>query len=204
MKAPRTNKAEQIIIGLVVTVILLCAVFAYIESPRFFPPKTKLAVDYATVTVTFSNGQTETLDSRYPSLAPLTILVSGAAISSINTNLYMTPTFTGTVSSYTVSATYGVSIQDMTTDAYVYTYDMAMSPVSPLPTLSSGNSVIICSSTVSASALQSLYSAWVSGRTYTLMDSANSPTMTITFTDGLTLSQTGTTATIKLTFEYHS
>ncbi len=189
---------------------MLSSFLVYIETPVFLPPK-KTVLEVACV-VTYANGATETFTSKTP-LTTLTIfnMATGTDVSTINTNLDLTPTFTGTIQSYTVSGTFNVQIiSDTSGGGYTYgevlynSGSRAMSPISPLPTLTSGSSSIISSSTVTASGLQSLYNGWVNGLVYSLQDTFTNIDVTITFTDGIQLSQTATSGSITFQFEYLS
>jgi len=189
-------------VGVIVLVALL--VFGGLYYSGHMTPSTSSNKQlYLMGTVTYSDGSTQTFDTRTMPLDTLSLTTqSGATINSINTNAYMTVFYQGTPSSYVLSGTFGVSIQDMATQAYVYTYTMPLTPTST-PTLQNGAALLISSSTITAGQLTSLYGGWVSGRTYTLMDSISNAGITITFADGGQASALAGTSSIKLVFTYH-
>ena len=214
------KRSKLTVISLAVIVVLLVSVIFVVEYSTLFPSKKtpvsvgSAASDGITVTISYttSSGQTGTVtvnSDAQPIGKTLSLLGTGAVnsipagstITSINTNLDMTPTYAGTVSSYTVAGTYGVALAGSSVS---YSSTVALSPVSPLPTLTSGGESIICSSTVTPTGIIALTSGWVDGATYTLTDTFTSPSMTITFSDGVQLSQTAQTAQIQFTFEYAS
>jgi len=202
------DKNVQTVLAVAVAVALFFAVMHY-GVPAWKPQVPSAATassSYATVVVTYSDGSSKTFDSRMQ-VAEQAIVDpnNGKTVSAINTNLNIIPTFTGTVQSYTVSGSLGVQIKDLTTGATVYDSGaMALSPVSPLPALSSGSPSVIASSTISGSGLQSLYSGWKVTDTYALIDYFSNVKVTITFTDGSQASQTAASGSITWQFKYQS
>jgi hypothetical protein len=196
------DKNVQTVLAVAITAIIVFAVMQY-GIPTW---RAQSASSYATLTVTYTDGTSKIFDSRQQAIGQAIIdLSTGKTVSSINTNLNIIPTFTGTVQSYTVSGSLGVQIKDVTTGATVYDSGaMALSPVTPLPTLSSGSSSIIASSTISGSGLQSLYSGWKVTDTYALVDYFSNVKVTITFTDGSQASQTAASGSITWQFKYQS
>ena len=144
-----------------------------------------------TAQIILANGQVINLDSQTPPKG-LTIVSEtgsgngisstvGAAISQINTNFNFIPTFTGTVASYTVSGTFGIEINN----AQGGTVWAVNKPLESLnPTLVSGKSVILSSST--ASTYQAPFSGvgLTKGQIYTLVDFTLGVSISGTFTDG--------------------
>jgi hypothetical protein len=225
---------NKIVISLAIIVVLLVSAIFVVEIPNIFPPPKKTSTtttysagDYMTATISYTtpSGQTGTVtlnSNAQPSGTTLSMIGTGASnsipagstINSINTNLDMIPTYSllyGTsVSSYTVAGSFtteliGATSSGANTGSALYTSSsIAMSPVSPLPTLSSGNSVIICSSTVSSSAIQGCYSGWHQGNDYNWIDTCSSPSMTIVFSDGSSVTQTASSCSFTLDFAYQS
>ncbi len=155
-----------------------------------------------TAQIVLTNGQVINLDSQTNSAKALAIISQtgsgngisstiGATISSINTNLYATPTFTGTITSYTLSGGYfSVYINNyvnggMTT--LVWSFVPPFTPTSH-PALTSGVSALICSSTAYTSGQPFTGSnpTLVSGQTYLLRDIVSGVSISGTFTDGST------------------
>ena len=155
---------------------------------------------YFAGTVTYSDGTTAPFDSRTAGHS-LAFMQGGKSIQSVNTNAYMNVIYTGSASSYILTGTFGMIIQDMATGSNVYSTTMAFQPTST-PTLVSNTPLLITSSTVSQSALQSLYSGWVSGRSYQLVDSIANAGITITFADGGQASASSQPASCTLSFTY--
>jgi hypothetical protein len=119
-------------------------------------------------------------------------------ISKIKLELYMTPTYTGTVSSYSVSG--GNMRMQIKTMTGAVKYDSGSIALSlQKPSLSSGNSVVIASATLTSAQIQSLYN--VVG-TYSLVYSMTSPVkLTINFADGASSSQSATASTLTYTYK---
>lgn len=230
----KNNKMKnKVVISLAIIVILLVSAIFVVEIPNIFPPPkktpttTNTAGDYMTATISYTtpSGQTGTVtlnSDAQPSGTTLSMIGTGASnsipagstINSINTNLDLIPTYSllygTTVSSYTVAGSFtteliGATSSGANTGSALYTSSpIAMSPVSPLPTLSSGNSVIICSSTVASSAIQGCYSGWHQSNDYNWIDTCSSPSMTITFSDGSSVTQTASACSFTLDFAYQS
>lgn len=156
-----------------------------------------------TAQIVLTNGQVINLDSQTNSAKALAIISQtgsgngisstiGATISSINTNLYATPTFTGTIASYTFSGGYfSVYINTYTNGAMSTLIWSATPPFTPTshPTLISGQSVLLCSSTASTNQVPFSYgqsTPFTSGQTYLLRDIVSGVSISGTFTDGST------------------
>ncbi len=224
---------NKIVLSLAIIVVLLVSAIFVAEIPNIFPhkktPIANSAGDYMTATISYTtpSGQTGTVtlnSNAQPSGTQLSMIAtpysatgipSGSTINNINTNLDMIPSYTlaagTTISSYAVSGSFATELIGATstgtnTGSALYTSSpIAFSPVSPLPTLSSGGSVIICSSTVASSAIQSCgYTGWHVGNDYNWIDTCNSPSMTITFSDGSTATQTASSCSFSLDFQYQS
>jgi len=202
------DKNVQTFLAVVVAFVLFFAIMYYgvpVWKPQV-PSAATAASSYATVTVTYSDGSSKTFDSRMQ-VAGQSIVdpSSGKTVSTINTNLNIIPTFTGTVQSYTVSGSLGVQIKDLTTGSTVYdSGTIALSPVTPLPTLSSGSPSVIASSTITGSGLQSLCPSWKTTDTYALVNYFSNVKVTITFADGSQASQTAASGSITWQFKYQS
>lgn len=213
MNTQKMSKVERVIIGLVVAIILLGAVLAYIELPALLPKPTTSA--YLTAQVICANGKVVNLSSK-TRLNSLEVISEtspniGSIVTSINTNLDLIPVFTltagTTISSYTVSGTFSVYINNYASGSMstlVWDTSMAMSPVSPLPTLTSGSSSIVSSSTISLSSSPFTSTYLTSGHEYELRDCCSGVTITITFSDGSTATQMAQNAEIDWVFEYKS
>jgi hypothetical protein len=123
--------------------------------------------------------------------------MNGQTIASINSNLYVTPTFTvdtgDSVQSWSVTGTFaeqlngpstsglGVLDQGPASQALQPVWTFSGQPPQPTWTAaSSGQSFIVASSTLTAAQIQALYSGWQQGKTYTITDTY-SGSVTINF-----------------------
>lgn len=175
----RVNFAA-ITLGVIAIAAFIYATYAFI-LPRFANEdsmKLQVIVGYADGTVWAVQS-----DDFPLGMAIIDPANQGKEVSWIKVELYITPQFTGTVSSYTVSGYLSCKIYE----GYTRVYDsgsMTLQPVSPLPALQSGVPVVIASSTITAQSLESLYSGWKDGQSYSLQWQVDSFAMTITFADG--------------------
>jgi len=143
--------------------------------------------------ILYADGTEETYEQP-TGLMPHSIMDpnSGKQVISVRVELYVTPTFTGTVTSWNVAAGAGIKIFD---DNYNQVYastpmDISMSGGS----LSSGVAKVVSSSTITATTLESLYGGWSTANNYYYsMDLTTPLTMGITFSDGATASKTVST-----------
>lgn len=187
------------IAAVILSILIIAAGVLYYRS---IPTESSL---YLTLTVNYTDGTTRVFDSRSQNLRQTIVDAStGLTVSSINTNLVIIPVFTGTIQSYTVTGSLSVHILNVQANSKVF--DSGILPLNPTshPTLVSGSSSIISSSTVTASALQSLYTGWSTSNTYALVDSFANVKVTLTFTDSTQLSQTVASGQISWNFVYHS
>jgi hypothetical protein len=207
------NKKIQLItvIGLIALVIFM---FEIPNIQQLIKPKATSS--YITAQVILTNGQVVNLSSL-PKIPSLKVLnpSNGGTVSSINTNLYLTPTFTlalgTTISSYTITGNLQVEIISdssgggLTNGEVVYNSGVIpISPVNPLPTLTSGSSSIVASSTVSTSGQPFTTTYLKSGYMYSLEDICSRITLTINFSDNSSASQIAPNASINWEFEYIS
>jgi hypothetical protein len=195
------KKQKNLIITLTAIALIAFAFFQYgmpyLQSQQMAP--------YLTAQVLCIDGSYFYLDSKTnteQSIISQTSPNSGKTISQINTNLYLTPTFTGTIQDYGVAGTLSIRVVDLTNNAIVFSTSMALSPLHP--TLVSGSPALVASSTMTAANLQGLYAHYVSGRSYKLMDISSNIYMTITFTDGTTITQSAPSTQINWYFKYQS
>ena len=220
------KKDSKIIVSLLVIAVLVVAVAFYVSTS--LPPKTTdvshtsglsmTSTNEGTMVITYANGQTQTVTSiEAPSTKPLSIIgPSGSSAASINTNLYMYPVYTGTVASYTIAqGMFGVeivtgavsSLAQLAASTEVYSTSLPLTPTSQPTMPPSGGSVIVCSSTVTASAGNVPFAGvnYVAGQTYTLVDSISAFSISGTFTDGSPFGPViAGTAYYFWTFQYHS
>ena len=196
----------------IMVAIALIAIIAIASAQIYVSIKPKISpasISSATAEVTLSDGTVIPITST-AKLNSLSIISEtgsgngisstvGATISSINTNLYVTPTFSGTIQSYTITDPIADPFQ-----IYINTYSngqmgtLIWSTSAPLsipsyPTLSSGQAALLCSSTVYTNQVPFSYgqsTPFISGQEYMLRDIVTSVTLTLTFTDGVTISQT--------------
>ena len=139
------------------------------------------------VTIVYTDGSTWTIDSqKYPLEATIIDPANqGREVSYIKIELYMTPTFTAPIIGYSVTGTVRCYIIDQVTNNRIYdTSQKPLEPLKPLPTLTSGQAVMITGATITAEQLEQLYSSWVSGRSYQMVWQVDSFSVTLNFADG--------------------
>jgi hypothetical protein len=164
----------------------------------------------AAMTIYYTDGSQSTIQSTTPKIhaASLVDASNSKTVSSINTNLDMIPTFTGSVQSYTINAgAFNVAIYTGSNPSgnKIYSASANINPISPLPTLTSGNSVIVCSSTVNSNSPPFTGINYINGVQYTLVDTISGFSISGTFTDGSTFGPVAAgTAQITWTFMYQS
>ena len=190
--------------------LILLALTLPMIYTAFAPSPASDTASYMVVTVTYTDGTTRQFSSSgAPSGLTIVDPSTGKIVSSIKVELYMVPVWTPEwlgVASYTVSGKLKMRIL-RSSDNYVC-YDSGLvdlQPLKPLPTLVNGQPVVITSATVSASAIESLYTGWQNGAKYKFEYSNPTPiTLTVTFTDGGTASRTATAPTLQWEFQYLS
>ena len=193
----KMDKNRQTVLAIAITALTVFAFIQYVVP--LVKPKSTSA--YLTGTITYSDGSTQPFDSRSYTNSLTILTTSGATVSSINTNLNLIPVFTGTIQSYTLTGNLQILINNPD-GTLKYQTTMSLQPLHP--TLVSGQSVIVASSTLSASVLESLpvYSPWVPGQTYKLTDYSYGVTLTGTFTDGAAFNIMAPSAEITWYFVY--
>jgi hypothetical protein len=210
------NLAVIAAISFLLVIIVVSSVMYQASAVKPGTSKTKglniSSVNTASLTIKYApiNGVTPTstiISSTTPKATALNIFDSTnqQAVTSIATNLDMTPTFTGTVASYKITGgTFDTEIVNDNSGLIVLpVMSSAITPISPLPTLVSGQSVIICSSTTSTSGALFTQSSFVNGQEYLLSDSIQGLTITGTFTDGQSFGPiTAGNAVVQWTFIY--
>jgi hypothetical protein len=161
----------------------------------------------AQMVINYSDGTSHTYSSNDTPLFGGAILDpnrNNAVAVSISTNLNIIPDFSGDVASYTVNAgTFSVQILN-TNNAIMYSNNAVLNPTSH-PTLVSGQSMIICSSTASTSGIPFSSVAFTSGQTYTLVNKISGFSISGVFTDGQPFGPiVAKDAQISWTFKYQS
>ena len=190
-----------------VLAIAVIAVFAFwqLGGADLFKPDTTagtiLTINYTdgTKDILDSNGQKEGLAIKIPD--------TGKTMSSVKVEVYVAVKYTGTISKYTVSGTFRMRINKVKDQGEVEIYNsgkQTLQPLSPLPTLKSGDyPKVISSATTTAGTIEGLYSGWQNDQIYIMYWEAPDPlSMTIIFTDGQTLTRTATPQSVSLTFIY--
>jgi hypothetical protein len=146
-------------------------------------------VSTAEMILTYSDGTTARVKSTDSAQQLFSIAESssGKTVTSINTNLNMIPTYSGTISSYSIVAgTFTMSIKDNSNGGTIMSGSASVQTVSPLPTLQSGHSVIICSSTANGNTAPFYGVTYTVGHTYTLNMHVSGFKIQGTFSDGKT------------------
>lgn len=156
------------------------------------------------VTLTYDDGSTRTINSADQPFG-MTIVdpTTGKTVSSVQVELYATPTFTGQISSYSVAGAFRMKLLKGSNILYD-SGKVALQPLSPLPTLTSDKAVVVTSATVSASVLEGLYDGWQSGETYTFVYMCTEFSMSITFDDGTTQTKFADPIAMYWDFKYKS
>ena len=176
------------------------------------------SVNTAQFILTYQGGKTVIINSTTPqpitdSLVDQTYNPGQVAVA-LNTNLDMTPSYTGTVGSYTIApGSFTVEIfqgqvsnptQAMNAAAAWGPTTVALQPVGT-PALTSGTPVIVCSSTVNGNSPPFAGVNYQQGQTYTLMDEITGYSISGTFSDGSPFGPvTAGTAYIFWTYSYSS
>lgn len=175
-------KTSQVILFGLAVMLLLVGVAGIILYMQSAPIEDNLRMQ---VIVGYADGSVWAVQSDdWPlGMAIIDPANQGREVSWIKVELYITPQFTGTVSSYRVSGT----LKCMIYEGYTRVYDsgdMGLQPVNPLPPLTSGVPVVITSATITAADLERLYGGWKDGQSYQLVWKVSSIAMTINFADG--------------------
>jgi hypothetical protein len=161
------------------------------------------------LTITYDNGYKTILNSKAQKLGlAIRLPDTQNAISTIKIEVYVQPTFTGTIQSYTVSGTFNMRMKKILDQSEQQIYDsgnVALQTLSPLPALTSGQTKVISSATITASQLEQLYSGWTNNQQYIIYWSAPTPlSMSITFTDGQVQTRTTGITGVSMVFVYNS
>jgi hypothetical protein len=182
--------AALIIIALLTT--LFISAYALTMNPK----------SYTEIVLTYDNGDVEVFDAKpslFSFLNPNSNYVKmvdtdalriidynlNREISSITVNFYVTPTFLGTVTGYTISSSIEGRLYDAGTNAYLAKLWGPTSVPFSGGAISSGQAVRVMSSTISESSLQGMYGNWVNAKQYYYTVWCPSDiTMTLTFSDG--------------------
>jgi len=217
---------------LAVVIIVSASVGAYIYTTQ---KSQALAVSnggYAQFVINYApvNGVTPAptvINSNEPqsTIKQDALVMNGQTVASINSNLYVTPTFTvdtgDSVQSWSVTGTFaeqlngpstsglGVLDQGPASQALQPVWTFSGQPPQPTWTAaSSGQSFIVASSTLTAAQIQAIYSGWQQGKTYTITDTY-SGSVTINFAIAGPQTQTvmgpsGTSISGTVTLTYNS
>jgi len=202
--------ATALLAILVSLVIAVTIVVPYLASPDTF----------ATAQIVLSDGTIINLDSRDAQISTAAIVSQtgsgpgitsnvGSVINKINTNLYVTPRFTGTIKDYTITGgTFTVYINNVDANGKMTTSVTSFNrPLDLLhPKLVDGQSVIIASSTVDGSNaifVDAIKRGAISpGHTYQLRNIITGFEITGTFTDDTPFHLRANDAEIKWNFKY--
>lgn len=179
-------KKGKIGLAQVTILLLVIAVVGYVIYTYYVP--TAEASMQSVVTVYYTDGTSKvyTISSK-----PLSMIDpnTGKTISKIKIELYLVATFSGTAKSWTAYGDTEFQLLDNARNIVAYTSGKVR-VVQQGDSITSGKPVWVTGSTVDASAIERLYSGWVSGNTYTLRYIAHKPwTLQLTFTDDSTASK---------------
>ena len=213
MSKAKQREQRNILIVVAVAVFMVISLFAWSGYNPLAQPKTGTShttganiasTNTAAMTIYYSDGSHSTpIKSTATNALSIMEEGSGKQVSSINTNLNMIPTFTGTISSYTINpGTFSVSITGPNAN---YQTNIPVIPGANLPSLTSGQSVIVCSSTVNTNTAPFASANFLVGTHYTLTDTISGFSISGTFSDGSTFGPISAgTATITWGFLYES
>lgn len=191
------KKNNSIIIAIAFVLLLTISVFAIYIYRNATPSNDSIV--YQTLTVFYVDGTSKTFS---PLISPALSIIdvnSGKSVSSIQIELYATPTFTREISSYSTSGSFTWQLRQGTT--VLFSVDMPLQ--SQNNPISSGQSTVITSSTLTSTDLENMYS-YTHGDTYNLFMSVNSFSMSLNFVDGYSQSKSASVAPLNWQFEYLS
>jgi hypothetical protein len=132
-------------------------------------------------------------------------------VSNVQFNFYLTATFTGPISSYSISTSYysivgtivaGSSIPN--TSVFLYKNSTTPLTLSGPSSLTSGLQFCLASFPMTSAALQTLYAGWTPNTKYYWAVAFSAITMTIVFPDGTSAVRTATTGSPAWIFYYAS
>ncbi len=210
-----TSETRNIFIAIVLTAIITFAMIQYAIPAIDTNINKNGSLTTASVLFTYADGSKAYLNSTDTPQQIMSIIDQnsgdtkyGQQITSVQTNLYMTPTFTGNIGSWSIiGGTFSIQITDSSNGgAIVYgPSSMAISPISPLPSLTNGQAVIVCSSTANGNTVPFSSVSYVQGHTYVLTDTITGYKIQGTFSDGASFGPiSASTATITWTYQYQS
>lgn len=160
-------------------------------------------------------GQTFSMTTPYA----VGTMPAGSTITSVNTNLVLTPTYTltagTTITGYSIGGTFSTAMFKAASTAPYADSGSALYTSSPIAMVKpsnagsvtgSGKEVIVTSVTTPADSIlnAAVYTGWQNGQYYNWKMTANSPSMTLQFSDGTSLSKTASSITFVMTFVYGS
>ncbi len=199
-----TSQKTKIIVAIVCTAILVIAFMQYVEpalTTKTLSNSNDLAkMSLMTVDVTLADGTVLHLNSHDNSPASGQQAMSvvseqqgvsyGQTINNLNTNLYLTPVFTGQIQSYTLSGgsfaiyvnNYNINTHTMSTLAY----STSMSASWLHPSLTSNVGSIVASSTLNTNSVPFTTQYLTHGQYYLLRDIIGTYSISGTFDDGAT------------------
>jgi len=216
--ANTTNR--NILIVLAIAGVMLFAFLVQIGAINLNPNANKQLGTYFIATITYSDGthNTFTLPNN-PSTLPLLIVDpnnGNKEVLSVVFDMYVTATFTGTISSWSISSSYyqmicpeniaisGAHLGTPDTTAYLW----KGSSVSLMPTgttLTSGTGTKVTSITVGVTGFLGFYTGWQSNTNYYWVITFPSLlSMTLTYNDGSTATQTTSVSSPTWNFQYRS
>lgn len=158
------------------------------------------------LTITYEDGSTKIFDSKnYGDGLTITAAGSTQPISKLRVEIYVTASYTGTVSTYDVQGTMNTRIIKNTGVEVYNSGNVALQLLSPKPDLARGYPTVITSATITASQLENLISNKVSGEDYRIYWTCPSDlSMTITFADGTAQTKTTGVTSLYLLVKYTS
>ena len=188
MSKAKQRQNRNIIIAVAVSAIIILALFMYTGYNPLQKANT-VKGDYLTITVTYQNGAVETYTKENATRGTqLSILYNGVAVSSIATNLWITPTYTlgvnqagetDSITSWNIAGTFDTYLTTSST-TNTKLYDKPNQPLQPLwtfsgqapqPQLVSGVPVEVASATFTNTIMNGLYNGYQQGYIYNIYNS---------------------------------
>lgn len=205
MKKTKYSKTKIIIVTLIV--VLSLASIHYINT---IPQQTGA---YQTVTLVYSDGTEETYSSLDMKETPFQIMRIVDYTTRLNVvnlifRIYITPTYTGQITSYRVTGTTRAELRSGTGSTF---YKTLWGPTyfetsGPTTGFVSGQQVLVSQSTISSATLQSWYTGWANGASYSyrILEDSNQLRVYLHYSDGTELTLATQVGYISYRFIYYS
>jgi hypothetical protein len=218
-KTVQSSNANLFIVVIFVAAMLLIAALVVNGYISIQGPSQGLST-YVIARVAHTDG-TVSAYTLYPSPVALTMIDTGGggggtsgtsptpkAATSVEFDMYATPTFTGTVQSWTISGTYCFGLsegQSITTVGQLLWKSQSYNLGQFGAGLGSGVATEVAAFNSTTAYIQSIYNGWQPNINYYWFTQFNGPvSMTLTFSDGSTATLSASVSTVSWEFNYAS